>query len=156
MTIKRNQQSRALSGLVVSMHVFNIVARRNKILIVEDNNECRDLVAKLINRIGYEVIEADSGKEAIGKACEMLPDLILMDMSLPDMTGDKIIARLKANPATRDIPLIITAALLERTVRNHALRAGAAEILEKPFSIPTLREVLDRYLTTDESTESCG
>jgi CheY-like chemotaxis protein len=148
MTIKRNQQSRALSRLVLSMHVFNIVARRKEILIVEDNNDARDLLAKLINRFGYDAIEADSGREAIGKAVEMHPDLILMDIYLPDITGDKIIARLKANPATRDIPVIITTALLERTARNHALHAGAVEILEKPFSTPTLREVLDRYLTT--------
>jgi CheY-like chemotaxis protein len=76
-------------------------------------------------------------------------DLILMDIYLPDIIGDKISARLKANPATRDIPVIITTALLERSARNHALHAGAAEILEKPFSITTIREVLDRYLTTD-------
>ena len=122
------------------------MARRKKILIVEDNNDCRDLLATFINRSGYDAIEADSGKEAIGKAFEMHPDLILMDIYLPDIIGDKIIARLKANPATRDIPVIITTALLERTARNHALHAGAAEILEKPFSIPTMREVLDRHL----------
>lgn len=120
--------------------------RRKEILIVEDNNDSRDLLAKFINRLGYDAIEADSGKEAIGKAFEVHPDLILMDISLPDITGDKIIARLKADPATRDIPVIITTALLERTARNHALHAGAAEILEKPFSITTLREVLDRHL----------
>ena len=133
---------------------FKIVARRKKILIVDDNNDWRDLLAKFISLFGYEAIEADSGKESIGKAFEMHPDLILMDIYLPDITGDKIIARLKANPATRDIPVVITTALLEQTARNHSLHAGAAEILEKPFGIPTLREVLDRHLTTDESTEN--
>lgn len=131
------------------------MACRKKILIVEDNNDGRDLLAKLISRFGYDTIEADSGREAIGKAFEMHPDLILMDIYLPDVTGDKVTAYLKANSATRDIPVIITTALLERTARNHALHAGAAEILEKPFGIPTLRGVLDRYLTTDESKENC-
>jgi CheY-like chemotaxis protein len=131
------------------------VARRKKILIVEDNNDSRDLLAKFISLFGYDAIEADSGREAISKAFEMHPDLILMDICLPDIIGDKIIARLKANPATRDIPVIITTALLERTARNHALHAGAAELLEKPFGMPTLREVLDRYLTSDESKENC-
>jgi CheY-like chemotaxis protein len=131
------------------------VAPRKKILIVEDNDDGRDLLAKFINRLGHDAIEANSGREALGKAFEMHPDLILMDIYLPDVTGDKIIARLKANPATQDIPVIITTALLERTTRNHALHAGAAEILEKPFSIPILREVLDRYLITDESKENC-
>ncbi len=123
------------------------MAPRKKILIVEDNNDCRDLLAKLINSSGYDAIEADSGREAISKAIEMHPDLILMDIYLPDIGGDKIIARLKANPDTRDIPVIITTALMERTAKNHALHAGAAEMLQKPFSITTMREVLDRYLT---------
>jgi two-component system, cell cycle response regulator DivK len=71
------------------------VARRKKILIVEDNNDWRDLLAKFINRLGYDAFEADSGREAISKAFEMHPDLILMDICLPDITGDTIIARLK-------------------------------------------------------------
>jgi CheY-like chemotaxis protein len=131
------------------------VARRKKILIVEDNNEGRDLLATLINRFGYDPIEADSGREAIGKAFEMHPDLILMDIYLPDITGDEITERLKTNPATRDIPVIIASGLVERSARNRALHAGAAEILQKPFSITTMRKVIDRYLTTDESKENC-
>ena len=122
------------------------MAPRKKILIVEDNNDARNLLAKFINRFGYDAIEADSGREAIGKAFEIHPDLILMDIYLPDMTGDEITARLKANPAIRDIPVIITTALLNRTGRYRALHAGAAEILEKPFCIPTLLEVLNRHL----------
>ena len=129
---------------------------RRKILVVEDSNDWRDLVVKFINLFGYDAIAADSGKDAIRKALDMHPDLILIDIYLPDITGDKIIERLKANPATRNIPVIITTALLEQTVRNHALHAGAAEILEKPFSIATLREVLERYLTTNERKEHCG
>jgi CheY-like chemotaxis protein len=131
------------------------VVRRKKILIVEDNNDARDLLVTVINHFGYDAIEADSGREAIGKTFEMQPDLILMDICLPEILGDKIIARLKANPATRDVPVIVTTALLEGTARNHALHAGAAEILEKPFSITTIREVLDRHLTTNERKENC-
>ena len=88
------------------------------------------MLATVINRFGYDPIEADSGREAIGKAFEMHPDLILMDIYLPDITGDEITARLKTNPATRDIPVIITSGLLERTARNRALHAGARNFAE--------------------------
>jgi len=137
------------------MQFFNLVAPRKKILIVEDYDDWRGLLAKLIDFFGYEAIEANSAKDAIGKAFEFHPDLILLDLCLPDLTGDKVIARLKANPATQDIPVIITSALVERSVKNHAMLAGAAEILEKPFDISTLQEVLNRYLTLDESKENC-
>jgi CheY-like chemotaxis protein len=93
---------------------------------VEDNNDCRELLEKLVNCFGYDVIKAGSGTEAITQASEKHPDLILMDICLPEMIGDEITARLKANPATRDIPVIIITAFQERGVTNRALDAGAA------------------------------
>jgi CheY-like chemotaxis protein len=141
----------ALSQIGTTYASLHFVARNRTILVVEDNNDWRELLVKIINNFGYDVMEARSGRDAIGKTLEMHPDLILMDIYLPDVIGDKIIARLKANPATRDIPVIITTAFPELTVRNHALHAGASEILEKPFSITIIREVLDRYLSIDES-----
>jgi CheY-like chemotaxis protein len=117
---------------------------------VEDNNDCRELLEKLVNCFGYDVIKAGSGTEAITQASEKHPDLILMDICLPEMIGDEITARLKANTATRDIPVIIITAFQERDVTNRALHAGAAEILPKPFRLTMLRGILDRYLSSDE------
>lgn len=122
---------------------------------MEDNNDCRELLEKLVNCFGYDVIKAGSGTAAITQASEKHPDLILMDICLPEMTGDEVTARLKANPGTRDIPVIITTAFQERGVINRALDAGAAEILPKPFSLTMLRRILDRYLSTDETNENC-
>jgi CheY-like chemotaxis protein len=131
------------------------VILRKKILVVEDNNDLGELLTKLLNRFGYDVIQGGSGIAAINQASEKQPDLILMDICLPEMTGDELTARLKANPATRDIPVIIITAFQEPGVTNRALDAGAAEILRKPFSLTMLRGILDRYLSTDESTENC-
>jgi len=122
---------------------------------VEDNNDFGELLAKLLDRFGYDVIQAASGVAAINQASEQQPDLILMDICLPDMTGDEITAQLKSNPATRDIPVIIITAFQEPSVTNRALDAGAAEILRKPFSLTMLRGILDRYLSTDETNENC-
>jgi len=131
------------------------VILRKRILLVEDNNDFGELLAKLLDRFGYDVIQAGSGVAAINQASEQQPDLILMDICLPDMTGDEITARLKSNPATRDIPVIIITAFQEPSVTNRALDAGAAEILRKPFSLTMLRGILDRYLSTDETNENC-
>jgi CheY-like chemotaxis protein len=71
-------------------------------LVVEDNNDERKLLVKILNHFGYDVIEAGSGIAAINQASEAHPDLILMDIYLPEMTGEEITGRLKANPVTRD------------------------------------------------------
>jgi two-component system cell cycle response regulator len=131
------------------------VILRKKILVVEDNNDFGELLTKLLNRFGYDVIQGGSGIAVINQASEKQPDLILMDICLPEMTGDELTARLKANPATRDIPVIIITAFQEPGVKNRALDAGAAEILRKPFGLTMLRGILDRYLSTDESSENC-
>ena len=128
---------------------------RKKILVVDDNNDLGELLAEFLNRFGYDVIKAGSGIAAIIQASEKHPDLILMDIYLPEMTGDKVMVHLKANPVTRDIPVIITTAFQEPGVTNRALDAGAAEILWKPFSFTMLRGILDRYLSTDESKKNC-
>ncbi|HXV82674.1 MAG TPA: response regulator [Candidatus Binatia bacterium] len=124
---------------------------------MEDDNDFGELLAMLLNRFGYDVIQIGSGIAAINHASEKHPDLILMDIGLPEITGDEITARLTANPATRDIPVIVITAFLEPGVTKRALDAGAAEILRKPFSLTRLRGILDRYLSNDESKENrCG
>jgi CheY-like chemotaxis protein len=131
------------------------VARNKKILVVEDNDDQRELLVQILNYFGYDAIEAGSGIAAITQASEAHPDIILMDVYLPGMTGDEITARLKANPATRDIPVVFTTAFLVQVLKNRAPFAGATEILQKPFSLTTLRKILDRYLSTDEGKENC-
>jgi len=128
-----------------------VMARRKKILIVEDNNDCRELFVQLVNRLGYDTIEAVSGTGAINLASKLHPDLILMDLNLPEMGGREATARLKANRSTKDIPVIISTAFHDGVYKNRALSAGAEEILEKPFSLTTLRELLGRYLSYKEN-----
>src|SRR5262245_35433559 len=121
-----------------------------KILIVDENDACRQSLGVSIKRLGYEVVEAATGREAIDKASSMRPDLILMDLRLPGMNGDEATARLKKTLSTRNIPVLISTAWTtacnvgDRVDR--ALEAGAEEILYKPFQIPMLRNVLRTYL----------
>jgi CheY-like chemotaxis protein len=118
-----------------------------KILLVEDNNEVRELLALFMKRLGYKVFEATTGVEAIDLASTVHPDLIMMDLRLPEMNGTEATASLKANPSTRDIPLLVITASGATTDRRRALDAGAAEILLKPIDVTTLSNVLRRYLS---------
>jgi two-component system, cell cycle response regulator DivK len=121
-----------------------------KILIVDENDACRESLGMFIKGLGYEVFEAATGLQAIDRACSMHPDLIMMDLRLPGMNGDEATARLKANVSTRNIPVVIstawTTALNVGERANRALDAGAEEILYKPFHSTMLRDVLRTYL----------
>ncbi|PYR96397.1 MAG: hypothetical protein DMG16_27940, partial [Acidobacteria bacterium] len=95
-----------------------VMARRKKILIVEDNNDCRELFVQLVNRLGYDTIEAVSGTGVINLASKLHPDLILMDLNLPEMGGGEATARLKANRSTKDISVIISTAFHDGVYKN--------------------------------------
>jgi CheY-like chemotaxis protein len=124
-----------------------VVKSAKKILLVEDNNDVRELLALFMKRLGYEVFEAATGLEALDLAATVNPDLIMMDLRLPAMNGAETTARLKANPSTRDIPLLVITASGANIDRRRALDAGAAEILLKPIDVTTLSNVLRRYLS---------
>ena len=121
-----------------------------KILIVEDNEDCRELQALVIRRLGYIVLEADNGVTAIEEALAGHPDLILMDLSMPKMNGEDAIVELKNQPSTRDIPVIICTAYDPGQRVDRALSAGAVEVLHKPFKFSELENLLRKHMLTDE------
>jgi CheY-like chemotaxis protein len=81
-----------------------------KILIADNNDACRESLGVSIKGLGYEVLEAATGPEAIDKASNMHPDLIMMDLRLPGMNGDEATVCLKRNLSTRNIPVVISTA----------------------------------------------
>src|ERR1043165_794337 len=83
---------------------------KKKILLVEDHSYMRRLMSLFLERAGYEVIEEETGLSAIERANATHPDLITIDLGLPDITGDEVVARLKADPATKHIPVIVITA----------------------------------------------
>ena len=124
---------------------------KKKILIVEDHNDTRALMALVLGHLGYEIAEAVTGLEAIDQARMVHPDLIFMDLGLPGITGDEAIARLKADPSTREIPVIVNTAFHKSSVFvERAIAFGAAEILHKPLCFTGLREIVERHLLSSE------
>jgi two-component system, cell cycle response regulator DivK len=122
---------------------------KQRILIVEDNSEVRELMMLVLRRAGYDVAEAATGLAAIDQTRATRPDLIIMDLGLPGITGDEATARLKADPSTKDIPVIVNTAFDKKSsLVKRAMGVGAAEILHKPTSLKTLQEVVRRYLSS--------
>jgi two-component system cell cycle response regulator DivK len=128
------------------------VAERKRILIVEDNADCRELLRLIITRqLGCEVVEAATGLAAVEQASATHPDLILMDLGLPGINGAEATERIKANPAIKDIPIVINTAFNATDLTKRALAAGAAEILHKPIELIVLRDTLRKYLSKESN-----
>jgi CheY-like chemotaxis protein len=123
---------------------------KKKVLIVEDNVDGRELLVIVLRRAGYDVVEASTGLEAVDQAHALHPDLILMDLGLPGINGVEATERIKADPSTRNIPVIVNTAFpKESSFVERAIAAGAAEILHKPVNFAALRETVQRYLSQD-------
>jgi CheY-like chemotaxis protein len=105
-----------------------------KILIAEDERDIRDLVAFTLRFAGYEVFAAANGEEAVEMAPNVSPDLILMDVRMPRMTGYEACRIMKLNPDLKDIPIVFLSAKGQEAEIQQGLEAGAEEYLLKPFA----------------------
>lgn len=122
-----------------------------RILIVEDNADTRELLDIQLRRMTYEVIDAATGEEGISKAQAESPDLIIMDLGLPGISGIETTVRLKQNPKTAHIPVIALTAWMEDQFRHKALEAGMVEFLCKPTAPQALRYVIEKFLQPKSS-----
>ena len=109
-----------------------------KILLVEDNEMNRDMLSRRLVRNGFEVVMAVNGQEGVDLAVAAKPDLILMDMSLPVLDGWEATRQVKANPATKAIPVIALTAHAMVQDKERALAAGCDEFDTKPVELPRL------------------
>ena len=111
-----------------------------KILIADDERDIRELVAFTLKIAGHEVIVTTNGEEAYQIATQVLPDLILLDVRMPRMTGYEACERLKAQSATKNIPVVFLSAKGQESEVMTGMSVGASEYILKPFSLD--------YLTT--------
>lgn len=117
-----------------------------RVLLVEDNEMNRDMLSRRLERRGYEVLVAVDGAEALQRAHADAPALILMDMSLPVIDGWEATRRLKADPATRRIPVIALTAHAMAGDREKALGAGCDDFDTKPVDLPRLLDKMNQLL----------
>jgi len=123
----------------------------SRILLVEDNEMNRDMLSRRLQRKGYSVLIAVDGEQGLATAYSEIPDLILMDISLPFIDGYEVTRRLKANPRTRHIPVIALTAHALLTDRDKALKAGCNDYDTKPVDFGRLTEKIENLLVKEKT-----
>lgn len=136
----------------------DIASKYNKadrsVLIVEDSPTARKVITMVLTRKGYRVEEAATGGEALSKVASVLPQLILLDARLPDMTGFDVLAKIKQNSQLKEIPVVMLTAKDNPVDREKGMRAGLAEYLTKPFNPEKLLSVIGGYI--EQRQQSAG
>jgi CheY-like chemotaxis protein len=118
---------------------------KKKILIVEDNNDSLEILNLFITSMGHQAIKAKNSNEAMAFAEAEGPDLIFMDMQLPDVDGVKTTAMLKQNPKTSHIPVVALTAWMSAPWEERASKVGITTYLIKPISLQMLKETIKEY-----------
>lgn len=130
---------------------------KSTVLIVDDDPAARELVAERLEGVGYILHTASDGREALDFARRLLPDVILLDVLMPEIDGYEVCRRLRRDPLLRDVPVILLTALDDRASRVRGLEAGADDFVSKPFDDAELQAHvrtiarLDRYRRLHET-----
>ncbi len=120
-----------------------------RILYIEDNPDNRMLVRRVLQVEGYTIFEAVDGNEGLAKAAELQPDLILMDINLPELDGYEVTARLKQLPGMSRVPIIAVTANVMKGDREKTLAAGCDGYIQKPIDIDLLPGQIERFINKD-------
>jgi len=125
------------------------------IVVVEDEQDLQQVLGYNLRQAGHEVLPALDGESGLQLARERHPDLVLLDLMLPGMPGTEVCARLKRDPATREVPVLMLTARGEETDRVAGFELGADDYVTKPFSVPELllriAAILRRYGTDEDA-----
>ncbi len=121
-----------------------------RILIVEDNDHLREILSSVLRNSGYAISAAATGAQAIEKAVSSEPDLILLDLDLPDITGIDAAQAIRKNPTTAHIPIIACSALSGWEWREKALHAGMVDYLQKPIPFAVIKAKIEEFSPRDK------
>lgn len=125
---------------------------KHKILIVEDSASNMMLFCDLLERVGYEIICAETGRQGVRLARSHRPDLVLLDIKLPDIDGTRVMRWIRRLDSLRAIPIIAVTAFAMLGDKEKFLDAGFDAYISKPISIPSFLEVVEHFLTAKPMT----
>lgn len=122
------------------------VSGQKTVLVVDDYDDVRSVTRQALESFGYRVVEASSGAEAVKVAQTHSLDLILMDLSMPNMDGFATIHQLRRLLGLRDVPVIAVSAHTAREIRDDAIAAGCRDFITKPVQLEKLKSAIERNL----------
>ncbi|MCW6052878.1 response regulator [Microcoleus sp. A2-C5] len=122
------------------------VDKRPLVLAVDDNHDNLELLTQILDLFGCECVGAVDGYTALSTAVSRSPDLIVLDICLPDIDGIELVKRIRENPELRHIPIVAVTALAKTEDRDRILQAGCIAYLSKPFNIKDLETIIRQHL----------
>ncbi len=126
---------------------MNTVVKKSTVLVVEDTLSEMELISHYLRESGFSVFNAVSAKDALNRINENLPDLIVTDIVMPDMSGFELCRSLKRDPKTATIPIVVCSSKSEAIDRLWAMKQGAAAYVTKPFTRDELVQVIQSILS---------
>jgi two-component system KDP operon response regulator KdpE len=133
--------------------MFVVKGRRKLLLVVEDDVLLLRPIERAASELGIDIVHAPTGEEGIRLAGDRQPDLILLDLGLPDMDGARVLGCLKSTPRTVSIPVIIYSGRTDHDERIESFRLGADDYLEKPFDIDMLMRRVEHHMFKVSETQ---
>ncbi len=150
------EASTKLDGELMRLSRSVASEKQTVVLCIEDNDSNYRLIERtLAQRPGVKLISGKLGSSALPLAEKHLPDLVLLDMHLPDLLGDQVLSILKSHSTTAEIPVVIISADATPGTMERMLKAGASAYLTKPLDISNLLEVVDKAATATPHNEPC-
>ena len=126
---------------------MNTIVKKSTVLVVEDTLSEMELISHYLREGGFSVFNAVSAKDALSRIQESMPDLIVTDIVMPDMSGFELCRSLKRNPETAAIPIVVCSSKDQEIDRLWAMKQGAAAYVTKPFTRQQLLEVVKSILS---------
>jgi CheY-like chemotaxis protein len=117
-----------------------------KILVVENHADMREILVRIVDLMGFTVITSRNGKEAIEKALVEKPNLIVMDIMMPEISGWEATRILRGNPETRDVPVLAATVLFRPADLQMCISVGCNDYIVKPFTVKQLRRKIERLV----------
>ncbi|MEA3241579.1 MAG: response regulator [Pseudomonadota bacterium] len=124
--------------------------QKQVIMVVEDNEDNRDLIVKILGHRGYDVIGVSNGSEALARLPEVAPDLILMDINLPGMDGYEVTRRIRDNEVFAKVPIVALTAYAMHGDREKSLDAGCNAYVAKPINVHTFPDIIAGLLSREK------